>query len=82
MDQAGGPSAQKLLQKLRWCTLGPQFNWTERVYDWHAPYTPLPTELRDLAVSLCASVSGSLPETVLGESPYTFMAKASDSFYM
>lgn len=66
MDHAGGLSAQKLLQKLRWCTLGPQFNWTERVYEWHEPYTPLPMELHDLAKRLCASVAGNLPEVVTG----------------
>ena len=67
VDCARGLSARTLLQKLRWCTLGPQFNWTERAYDWHAPYAPLPNELRTLAISLCTSIAGSMPEMVAGE---------------
>ena len=82
VDQAGGPSAQKLLQKLRWCTLGPQFNWTERVYEWHEPYVPLPEELRRLATGLVASVAGSLPERVAGESALHDVGTGQTASYM
>ncbi len=33
-----GPPARQLLHKLRWATLGPQFNWTERQYDFSVQY--------------------------------------------
>ena len=63
---AGGHPAHQLLKKLRWCTLGPQFDWTARVYDRHAPYSPLPEELRALALRLCASAAPSLPNLTAG----------------
>ena len=56
-----GPPAQQLLQKLRWVTLGPQFDWTMRAYSGvDSPHTPLPTELREAAqriASACAEVA-------------------------
>lgn len=52
-----GPPAARLLWRLRWSTLGPQFDWTARVYDAHAPYRPLPPELRALAVRLSSVVA-------------------------
>ena len=33
-----GPAAEQLLRKLRWATLGPQFDWTERQYDFTGAY--------------------------------------------
>ena len=53
-----GPPAEQLLRKLRWATLGPQFDWTARVYDAHAPYRPLPAELRTLATAISSAVAG------------------------
>ena len=52
-----GPPATQLLRKLRWVTLGPQFDWSTRVYNAHAPYRPLPPELRALAVTLASDVA-------------------------
>ena len=52
-----GPSAAELLRKLRWATLGPQFDWTARRYDAHAPYRPLPPDLRTHAVSIASAVA-------------------------
>lgn len=52
-----GPPAAQLLRKLRWVTLGPQFDWSTRVYDAHAPHRPLPPELRALAVTLVSAVA-------------------------
>ena len=66
VNAAGGPPAQQLLKKLRWCTLGPQFDWTARVYDRHAPCSPLPEELRALALRLCASAAASVPNLTAG----------------
>ena len=57
-----GPAAQKLLMKLRWCTLGPQFDWTARVYDTGQPYKTLPAELHALACRLSASAANYLPD--------------------
>ena len=45
-------SAQKLLGKLRWISLGPQFDWTNRVYKEDIPYRELPESLKHLAESL------------------------------
>ena len=66
VNAAGGHPAHQLLKKLRWCTLGPQFDWTARVYDRHAAYSPLPEELRALALRLCASAAPSLPNLTAG----------------
>ncbi|BDA46478.1 probable nucleic acid dioxygenase ALKBH1 at C-terminar half [Coccomyxa sp. Obi] len=52
-----GPPAAQLLRKLRWVTLGPQFDWSTRVYNAHAPHRPLPPELRALAVTLASAVA-------------------------
>ena len=59
-EEGKGPPAQQLLQKLRWVTLGPQFDWTARTYGGvDSPHTPLPAELRQLAQcisSACADL--------------------------
>lgn len=47
-----GPTAESLLRKLRWATLGPPYDWTRRLYLRDAPHMPLPPELRQLAVAL------------------------------
>ena len=47
-----GPTAESLLRKLRWATLGPPYDWTQRRYLREAPHTPLPGELRELAIAL------------------------------
>lgn len=52
-----GAAAAQLLQKLRWCVLGPQFNWTERVYEDENPFRPLPAELRGLAVRFAEAIA-------------------------
>jgi alkylated DNA repair protein alkB family protein 1 len=60
-----GPPARQLLRKLRWVTLGPQFDWTARVYDGDVPHAPLPPQLRALALrfaAACAEVNGSACE--------------------
>eukprot|EP00216_Chloropicon_sp_CCMP2111_P000993 CAMPEP_0198246660 /NCGR_PEP_ID=MMETSP1446-20131203/46086_1 /TAXON_ID=1461542 ORGANISM="Unidentified sp, Strain CCMP2111" /NCGR_SAMPLE_ID=MMETSP1446 /ASSEMBLY_ACC=CAM_ASM_001112 /LENGTH=368 /DNA_ID=CAMNT_0043930983 /DNA_START=270 /DNA_END=1376 /DNA_ORIENTATION=- len=41
-----GASAAMLLEKLRWVTLGPQFNWTERRYINDAKVRQLPDRLK------------------------------------
>lgn len=51
-----GPPARQLLHKLRWATLGPQFNWTERQYDFSVQYRPLPATLASLARQMAAAV--------------------------
>ena len=55
--------------KLRWCTLGPQFDWTARVYDTKQPYKPLPAELHALACRLSASAAKHLPDRAGMHSP-------------
>ncbi|KXZ45868.1 hypothetical protein GPECTOR_50g662 [Gonium pectorale] len=49
-----GPPAEQLLRKLRWATLGPQFDWTQRQYDFATPYKRLPPALESLALRLSA----------------------------
>lgn len=58
-NSPSGPTAQSLLQKLRWVALGPQFNWTTRQYENHPGVKPLPENLIALAqaaVTACAEV--------------------------
>ena len=62
VSRGDGPTAQKLLMKLRWCTLGPQFDWTARVYDREHPYRPLPAQLHALACRLALSAAKFLPD--------------------
>lgn len=45
-----GPAAQQLLRKLRWVSLGPQFNWSSREYEGGRPHRPLPDQLQQLAL--------------------------------
>lgn len=47
-----GPTAQHLLRKLRWASVGPVFDWTRRVYRRKDVHLPLPQYLRDVAVAL------------------------------
>ncbi|GLC41224.1 hypothetical protein PLESTF_001628700 [Pleodorina starrii] len=51
-----GPPAEQLLRRLRWATLGPQFEWTERRYDFTGVFRPLPPSLETLAKQLAAVV--------------------------
>lgn len=51
-----GTVAAKLLRKLRWATLGPPYDWTQRVYRSDLPHSPLPRYLAELAVRLAAAV--------------------------
>ncbi|KAI7862117.1 hypothetical protein BDF14DRAFT_1886435 [Spinellus fusiger] len=50
-------SAKTLLQKQRWVTLGYQYNWTTKVYDWEkVPH--MPVDLQALAQSVVGAVQG------------------------
>ena len=44
--------ATKLLKKLRWATLGEQFDWTNRAYDPALPHAPFPPFLASLSQRL------------------------------
>lgn len=48
------PSAAKLLRKLRWATLGLQYDWSSRSYIESLPHAPFPADLADLAARLAA----------------------------
>ncbi|GAX82388.1 hypothetical protein CEUSTIGMA_g9816.t1 [Chlamydomonas eustigma] len=52
-----GPSAKQMLHKLRWSTLGPQFNWSAREYEDGSTFRPLPSILRNLSVSIAEAVT-------------------------
>lgn len=58
-DQAGGgaclgPPAATMLRRLRWATLGPQFDWTARVYDVEGLHRCEPAEAaKPVSHSLC-----------------------------
>ncbi|KAL5762433.1 hypothetical protein ACOSP7_018697 [Xanthoceras sorbifolium] len=47
-------SASKLLRKLRWSTLGLQFDWSKRNYDVSLPHNKIPDALCQLAKTLAA----------------------------
>ncbi|CAI7930911.1 unnamed protein product [Closterium sp. NIES-54] len=49
-----GVSAEWLVGKLRWATLGVQFDWSKRAYDPSLPFRPFPTFLAHLASRLAA----------------------------
>jgi alkylated DNA repair protein alkB family protein 1 len=53
-NQKPRPSAVKLLRKLRWATLGLQYQWTTRTYDETQPHAPFPADLAHLAARLAA----------------------------
>lgn len=55
-QQQAAPAAAKLLRKLRWATLGPPYDWTQRVYRRDVHYQRLPQYLTALAVTLAAAV--------------------------
>lgn len=44
-----GPSASSLLSKLRWASLGPNFDWTARRYLYNEPFQEVPSYLSDIA---------------------------------
>lgn len=44
----------RLLHKLRWTTLGLQFDWNRRAYDSSLPHAPFPEYLANLAEKLAA----------------------------
>lgn len=43
---------KSLLRKLRWATLGLQFDWSKRAYDLSLPHNKIPQDLSDLAGKL------------------------------
>lgn len=51
-----GQPAEKLLRKLRWATLGPNFDWSLRAYDPAVEHRPLPEDLRRLSTQVVAAV--------------------------
>lgn len=53
-NQKPRPSAVKLLRKLRWATLGLQYQWTTRTYDESQLHAPFPADLAHLAARLAA----------------------------
>lgn len=74
-----GPSAASLLGKLRWATLGPPYDWAHRLYLRGVPHTPLPHDLRCLAVelaSLAAKLAASSGEVATGGSSASCPAPA------
>ena len=52
-----GPAAGKLLQKLRWVTLGPPYDWTARAYDTRTEHLPLPAVLQQAAELFAAAAA-------------------------
>lgn len=61
VEGGAGPTAASLLRRLRWATLGPPYDWTQRAYLRDAPHTPLPEQLRQLAVTLADLAHRLLP---------------------
>lgn len=53
--QRNGLSANQLLQKLRWSTLGQPYDWTARQYNQHAEQRPIPEYLTHIAARLAAA---------------------------
>lgn len=51
---AGMPAARSLLRKLRWATIGLQFDWGKRAYNAALPHAAVPGEIAELAARLAA----------------------------
>lgn len=67
---AKGIKASVLLRKLRWASLGPPFNWTDRVYDRDVQYLPLPQQLKQIAchhAALAASINSRGTQSAVAE---------------
>jgi alkylated DNA repair protein alkB family protein 1 len=55
-----GPAAAALLARLRWASVGPQFDWSARSYLRDGPHLPMPLYLSELAASLAAAAAAAL----------------------
>jgi alkylated DNA repair protein alkB homolog 1 len=47
-------TALELIRKLRWVTIGYQYDWTSKEYIWDASLIPFPYELKRLCKSICS----------------------------
>ena len=47
-------SASTLIRKMRWVTLGYQYDWTLKEYIWEASLIPFPKLLRDICQTVCS----------------------------
>ncbi|BBM97761.1 alkylated DNA repair protein alkB homolog 1 [Marchantia polymorpha subsp. ruderalis] len=50
--------AESLLRRLRWATIGMQFDWSKKAYNTSIPYEKLPQKLSELAARLAAPAMG------------------------
>ena len=68
---------QKLLRKLRWATLGLQYDWSTRSYNESLPHAPFPADLAELAARLAAPAMRHLAaEAVpLSRRPFDFLER-------
>ena len=66
MSAEAGPSAASLFKKLRWCSLGPHYNWTSRRYEIDVHHRSLPDALVDIwrrfLASTCRLEGVSVPD--------------------
>ena len=69
-SEAGdAPGAPALLDKLRWISLGPKFDWTARVYRADTPHRTLPSPLHDLAEAIAHETVGARQAVGSGSPP-------------
>lgn len=74
-----GPKASYFLEKLRWSSIGPRYDWTSREYMVNEPYTMLPEYMEALArqaVSLAMAASKTRLDCDSATSPSTFKPNA------
>lgn len=65
-DGSGIP-ARQLLQRIKWATVGPPYDWTERIYDPATPYRPL----QKFAAAAALRISGLVGDHLSGASAAT-----------
>ncbi|KAG6547394.1 hypothetical protein Mapa_010842 [Marchantia paleacea] len=51
-------AAESLLRRLRWATIGMQFDWSKKAYNTSIPYEKLPQKLSELAARLATPAMG------------------------
>ena len=64
-----GPPATDFLNNLRWASIGPVYDWTERRYKSEDDHVPLPDYLYDIARELWSKVSDHAQDSVCQYTP-------------
>lgn len=67
-----GPPAERLLDKLRWACVGPNFDWSNRRYLHGEPHQPMPSDLVELAQRCIKEACEASPGNPLSEPCHSY----------